>query len=136
MMPENQSLVIEPGGVVRYGDTLDLKEVYVESGSITEGTDHVKDRQLMFQQGVVVAVISRDKAQDRLEIDIIPRGFAKELEAHILTSIKEDLAKGMNLQDLEGDKLYSKDKISKEVSRMFIKYVGKNPVVIPVIISN
>jgi mRNA degradation ribonuclease J1/J2 len=36
LMPENQSIVIAPGGVVHFGDSIDLKNVYVESGLITQ----------------------------------------------------------------------------------------------------
>lgn len=41
----------------------------------------------------------------------------------------------MDVQDMTRDRLYSKDRVAKEMSRLFIKHVGKNPVVIPIIIE-
>jgi phenylpyruvate tautomerase PptA (4-oxalocrotonate tautomerase family) len=54
----------------------------------------------------------------------------------MMTEIKSALLKSLNLEDLTQDKLYSKDKIAKEVGRLFIKKISKNPVVIPVIIKD
>jgi phenylpyruvate tautomerase PptA (4-oxalocrotonate tautomerase family) len=50
--------------------------------------------------------------------------------------IKEDFARSMGAQDITRDRLYSKDRIAKEMSRLFIEHVGKNPVVIPIIIED
>jgi ribonuclease J len=135
LMPENQQIVMDGSGV-RFGDTLDLKTVYVESGEITENSEHVRDRRLMFQEGAVVIVISKKEGTGQLDIDLIPRGLVRPLEGSVIQSMKEDIARMLGNQDITRDSMYSKDKISKEVSRLFIKYVGKNPVVIPVIISN
>ena len=42
----------------------------------------------------------------------------------------------MASHDMTRDRLYSKDRIAKEMSRLFIEYIGKNPVVIPIIIED
>lgn len=134
LMPENTQLVLEPGGIIRYGDKLELKEVYVESGEITENADHVRDRKLMFQEGVVVIVLSLQSG--KLAIDLIPRGFVRQLDPASLTAIKTKLVNLLGSADITRDKMYSRDRISKEVSRLFISQIGKNPVVIPVIITS
>lgn len=133
MMPENQPVVIENNGTVHYGEQMELKSVYVESGEITRGEEHVQDRKLMFQEGVVVVVIA--KTGGRLEIDLIPRGLARPLDDSVTLGMKEEIAKVLTGEDVTRDKMYSRDKISREVSRLFIKRVGKNPVVIPVIVE-
>jgi len=136
LTPENQAIVIESGGVVHVGETLELKNVYVESGVISHASEPIMDRKLMFQEGVVVVVFTSIRERQSLDIDVIPKGITKQLDESLLSSIKVALAQVFKSTDITRDKLYSKDKISKEVSRLFIKYIGKNPVVIPIIVED
>jgi ribonuclease J len=136
LMPENQEIIIESGGVVRLGDPIDLKNVYIESGMITEDSEHIMDRKMMFQEGVVVVVLTMPTAGARLELDIIPTGITTTpLDRATMVKIKEQFITSMSSADITRDRLYSKDRISKEISRLFIEHIGKNPVVIPIIIE-
>jgi ribonuclease J len=134
LMPENQQIVIEKGGVVRFGEPLNLRPVYVESGEITRSDKSIIDRKMMFQEGVVVVLL--EVVGETLGIDIIPKGITKAIDSQMMQDMKLELSKVIGRDDITKDKLYSKDKISKEVSRIFIDKVGKNPVVIPVIIDD
>lgn len=134
LMPENQPILIEPGGTVHFGEPIELKNVYVESGIVTEDSEHIMDRKLMFQEGVVVIVINQVKGQ-RLEVDLIPKGLSVQVDPQIIATIKTQLLARWEQGDITADRLYSKDKISKEVSRLFVEHVGKNPVVIPILIE-
>lgn len=137
IMPENQEVVIAAGGVVKLGNSIDLKNVYVESGMITGDSEHIVDRQVMFQEGVVVVVLSLPKDGSRLELDLIPRGItSSHIDAATTQKIKEQFITSLASQDITRDRLYSKDRVSKEISRLFVEHVGKNPVVIPIIIEN
>jgi len=136
LMPENQPIIIESGGMVHFGEPLDLKNVYVESGIVTQDDAHIMDRKMMFQEGVVVIVLGITKAGSLSSLDLIPKGITKAIDAPTMAHVKEDFAKGLGIQDLTRDRMYSKDKISKELSRLFIKHIGKNPVVIPIIIED
>ncbi len=136
LMPENQTVVIEPGGIVRFGDPIELKNVYVESGLITQADEHIMDRKMMFQEGVVVVVLGMDKEGKLKDLDIIPKGMSTIIDANILQLIKEGFAKSLGQEDITRDRLYSKDRVSKEISRLFIEHVDKNPVVIPIIIED
>jgi ribonuclease J len=137
LMPENQEIIIEAGGVVRLGEPIDLKNVYVESGMITENSEHIMDRKLMFQEGVVVVVVSRPKTGGPLEVDIIPKGITTtHIDEVTMTKIKEQFVQGFTMQDITRDRLYSKDRVSKEMSRLFVEHIGKNPVVIPIIVED
>lgn len=133
LMPENQPLILDANGA-HYGEPMELKSVYVESGEITRNAEHVLDRQLMFQEGVVVTVISKHP-EGSLEISLIPRGIVRQLADGVLPLIQTELTQTLSAQDITRDKLYIKDRISKEVSRLFVKHIGKNPVVIPVIVE-
>lgn len=135
LMPENQPILIEPGGVVRFGEPMELKNVYVESGIISQDSEHLMDRKLMFQEGVVVVVINQPKPGEKLELDIIPKGITLQIDPKMMSEIKLELLTTFGRADMTRDPLYSKDRISKEVSLLFIKHVGKNPVVIPIIIE-
>ncbi len=136
LLPENQPIIIEAGGMVRFGEPMVLKNVYVESGMVTEAEDHILDRQMMFQEGVVVTVVMYNKVTNKLEIDIIPKGITTQIDPAALLKIKENFVRSMGSHDIPRDKLYSKDKIAKEMSRLFIEHIGKNPVVIPIIIED
>ena len=135
LMPENQPILLEPGGIVRFGEPMELKNVYVESGIVTEDSEHIMDRKLMFQEGVVVVVLSQPKPGGKLELDIIPKGITLQIDPQMMSEIKLQLISTLGKEDMTRDPLYSKDRISKEVSRLFIEHVGKNPVVIPIIIE-
>ncbi|MFZ2199977.1 MAG: ribonuclease J [Microgenomates group bacterium] len=135
LMPENQSIIIESGGNVHFGDHIDLKNVYVESGLITQDDAHILDRKMMFQEGVVVVVLGMRVSGGIKDIDIIPKGINIQIDPVALKTIKEQFATVMGTQDMTRDRLYSKDRISKEISRLFIEHIGKNPVVIPILIE-
>lgn len=135
LMPENEPIVIEKGGVVRFGDPIELKNVYIESGIVTEADEHILDRKMMFQEGVVVTVLTLSKPGGKPELDIIPKGITTQIDPQALVKIKERFISGLGSQDMTRDRLYSKDRIAKEISRLFVEYVGKNPVVIPIIVE-
>lgn len=135
LMPENQPVIIENGGIVKFGEPIELKNVYVESGLITEADEHIMDRKMMFQEGVVVAIIGSSKSVGLVSLDIIPKGITRPIDDQTMALIKEGFAKSMGREDITRDRLYSNDRISKEISRLFIEHIGKNPVVIPIIIE-
>lgn len=136
LIPENRQILVNQGGAVTLGDPIKIKPVYVESGEITHTDQPIEDRKIMFQEGVVVTVVTVHSDGGNLEIDIIPKGITKYLDAEMMREIREELLKVIRPEDVVRDKLYSKDKIAKEVGRLFIKKINKNPVVIPVIIKD
>lgn len=136
LMPEDHQILVKEGGVVELGDPVKVKTIYVESGEITRTDQPIQDRKLMFQEGVVVTMISVSADGQKLDIDLIPKGITKYLDEIIMGEIKASLAKVLRPEDIVRDRLYSKDKIAKEVGRLFIDKIGKNPVVIPVIIED
>ena len=131
---ENQPIIIENENTLYFGDKMELKNVYVESGQITRTDKPILDRQLMFQEGVVVTLLSTHEGV--LDIDIIPKGITKFIDPQIMSIIKSSLLETFDRRDLTRDKLYSKDKIAKAVSQLFIEHIGKNPLVIPIIIED
>jgi ribonuclease J len=136
IMPENQAIVIEPGGVVHLGDPIELRTVYVESGIITQEDEPIEARKLMFQEGVVVVVVSTPQGGGQVEVDIIPKGVTIQLDSTAMSDIKAKFLASLDNRDITRDRLYSKDRISKEISRLFIEHIGKNPVVIPILVED
>lgn len=136
LLPENQSIEILPDRTVRLGEELTLRTVYIESGTIAHANKSIKDRQLMFQEGVAVVMISGLRSEGPFEVDIIPRGLTKHIDASTMELIKSSLLTTLSRDDLSRDRLYSKDKISKAVGSLFVEHIGKNPVVIPIIIED
>lgn len=136
LMPEDRQILIKADGVVTLGEPVKVKTIYVESGEITRTDKPIEDRKLMFQEGVVVTMITLSEGSNQLDIDLIPKGITKYLDETTMQDIKGSLAKSLKRSDLVRDRLYSKDKIAKEVGRLFAHKIGKNPVVIPVIIED
>jgi len=136
IMPEDRQILINQGGVITLGDRIDIKTVYVESGEITRSDKPIEDRKLMFQEGVVVTMITVPKDGGPLDIDLIPKGITKYIDDTMMKDIKSSLLQSLRKEDLVRDRLYSKDKIAKEVGRLFVKKIAKNPVVIPIIIED
>lgn len=131
---ENQPLLISSGGVVSLGEPIPLRTVYVESGMIARSDKPIAERTAMFQEGVVVTVVTQSTSG--VEIDFIPKGIITTIEDSVLRRFKAALRSLLESQDIARDKVYSKDKIAKEVSRLFLEEYGKNPLVIPIIIDN
>ncbi len=131
---ENQPLVLSAGGTVTLGQEIPLRTVYVESGTIARSDKPIAERTAMFQEGVVITVVTRGATG--MEIDFIPKGIITHIEEEVLRRFKATLRTMLQTQDMTRDKVYSKDKIAKEVSRLFLEEYGKNPLVIPIIIDN
>jgi len=136
LMPEDRQLLLDAGGTVTFGDQVKVRPVYVESGEITRSDKPILDRQLMFQEGIVVTLITLAPNLSSFEVDLIPKGITKFLDKDTIAKIKSELSRFLKPADLVRDRLYSKEKIAKEVGRLFIQAVGKNPLVIPIIIED
>ncbi|MFH2019168.1 MAG: ribonuclease J [bacterium] len=133
---ETQIISLNSDGTVTPGEQLDLKTVYVESGEITQADKPIMDRKLMFQEGIVVVLVTIPSDKGPVEIDMIPKGITKFIDVPTMNEIKSSLLSTLNSQELKRDRLFGKDKIAKEVGRLFIKHISKNPVVIPIIIED
>jgi len=133
---EAQIISLNPDGSISLGEELILKTVYVESGEITQADKPIMDRKLMFQEGIVVVLVTLPQNNGAIEVDMIPKGITKLIDAPTMNQIKASLLTTLKSQDLKKDRLYGKDKIAKEVGRLFIKHISKNPVVIPIIIED
>jgi mRNA degradation ribonuclease J1/J2 len=90
----------------------------------------------MFQEGVVVVVVSTPQGGGQVEVDIIPKGVTIQLDSTAMSDIKAKFLASLDNRDITRDRLYSKDRISKEISRLFIEHIGKNPVVIPILVED
>lgn len=134
----NEDTVVEiyPDKTVLSGDKIILKKVYVESGEVTTADKQIGDRKLMFQEGAVVVLVNLPQDKNTIEVDIIPKGITKYLDDQVMGEIKSALIKSLKPQDVRSDRLYSKDKIAKEIGRLFVEKINKNPLVIPVIIED
>lgn len=136
IMNEDTVIIINPGGTITKGEKLNLRKVYVESGEVSHAEAQIGDRKLMFQEGVVVVLVTVSGENNTIDIDIIPKGITKFIDTMTMNSIKETLATSLRAQDVKADRLYSKDKIAKEVGRLFVEKISKNPLVVPIIIED
>lgn len=135
ILSESQIINIHGDGTVTYGDTLELKNIYVEGSEISSEEGRINDRKLMFQEGAVIILTTLPRDRGPVDIDIIPKGITKDIPAEIVALIKSSITKELSGKDIKGDRLYIKDKVAKIANKIFIDKLNNNPLIVPVVIE-
>lgn len=135
ILSESQIINIKGDGTVTYGDTLELKNIYVEGSEVSSEEDRLSDRKLMFQEGAVIILTTFARDRGPLDIDIIPKGVTKEIPGDVISEIKSGIAQALKDKDIKGDRLYIKDKVAKIANKIFIDRLSNNPLIVPVVIE-
>ena len=141
-----RALVIEDGqpltflkeGGIRLEDAIGVDQVYVDGKGVCDvGHAVLKERQLLAGEGMVVALLVLDEKTGDILIgpNLVSKGFVFEQQyAHVLEDAKcvildafEDLPPG-NLEKLS-------ERTRSGLRRFFRKVLGRDPVVVPLVIS-
>lgn len=134
VMEEGDTLELLPGEVVRRGEKITLKEVYVEGGEVSSAEHPMEDRQLMYQEGVIVAVVSLDEHDHFEDLILIPKGFSKPLTPEIKKLAVEKVTK-LLVQSHAKDRYYLREKVAAILNRLVIEKNKKNPLIIPIVVK-
>ncbi len=134
VLAEGQSIILE-NKVVKEGPKYETKNVYVDGLGIGDvGTVVLRDRQVMSEDGVLVAIvpIKKETSQVAGDIDIISRGFVyqKENQDLIRDARKQVL---MCLQGNKGpatDWGFMRKKIEGQLEQFAFKTTERRPLII------
>lgn len=136
ILSESEILEIKGDGSITKSTKLDLKTIYIEGSEINKSEDKINDRKLMFQEGAVVVLITLPKDNSKnIEIDLIPKGIIKRIDAKVTQQLNKELVSILSSGDRRKDRLYIKDKVSTTANKLFVKLLKTNPLIIPVIIE-
>lgn len=139
VLNEGQSIVLEDH-VVKVGPKYETKNIYVDGLGIGDvGTVVLRDRQVMSEDGVLVAIVPLDKdnSQIRGEIEIISRGFVYQKESKDLINEARRHVK-FCLKDLKGaatDWGFIRKKIETELERFAFEHTQRRPLIVSILIE-
>lgn len=139
ILSEGQSIILE-NHVVKEGPKFETRNVYVDGLGIGDvGTVVLRDRQVMAEDGVLLAIVPlrKDNSQVAGDIEIISRGFVyqKESQALINDARKHVLS---CLKDLKGqatDWGFIRKKIESQLEKFAFDHTQRRPLVIAILLE-
>lgn len=125
---DGQAVIFE-NGQAKFGERLRLKEVYVDGTLVGDvGTMVLEDRLQMANDGMAVVAVKGNN------VEIITRGFVFVKESKNLINKAKDLAKKLVEENKGREKKLSgqslEKRVEQEVSSLFEKETGRNPLVV------
>jgi ribonuclease J len=125
-------------GRARKGVNIPVHDVLVDGTEIGDvGKVVLRDRHILAQEGIVVAIVPVDKNNKRLdgEIEIVSRGFVFERKRKDLIN----LATKHLENELKNRKMLNqqtvRDEVPKVLGKFFFKETGRQPMIVPVVIE-
>jgi ribonuclease J len=140
-------IVAETGDIIRFGpagaevvDKAPVGRVLIDEGSLEEVEELViRDRRHISEDGIVLTIIAINKQTGMMEIppEIVFRGVAFIEEDRLLTESRLMLSETINNATVEerGDWSVIKEKIRKDLKKLFYKQTAKRPFILPVILE-
>ncbi len=122
----------------RLGRRVWVKNVLVDGLGIGDvGNVVLRDRRILSQDGIVVAIVQIDKAREKLfaNPEIISRGFVFEKQTkHFLNDASKLLAKKLSLIRAR-DARQIKNETVEILEQFFFRETGRRPMILPVVIE-
>jgi ribonuclease J len=135
---EVQVLNITPEAV-NYGERVPTSNVYVDGLGVGDiGNVVLRDRQVMAEEGIVVVVLTFDKATGEMvgEPDLLSRGFVFEKASEELLHQGREIVKKLFREDSKtNDKKYARGKIEKSLEKFFYIETKRNPLIVPLVVE-
>jgi ribonuclease J len=139
VLSDGQSVLLE-SGVIKEGPKIETRNVYVDGLGIGDvGTVVLRDRQVMSEDGVLLAIVPLKKENSQVtgDIEIISRGFVYQKESQDLIN---DARKHVYtcLKDLRGqatDWGFIRKKIEGELEKFAFDHTQRRPLVIAILLE-
>lgn len=143
---ERCSMVIENGqpvtfhedDYVEYGPLFPAEKILVDGKGVGDvGQSVLRERQLLAGEGMVIVLLVVDNATGEITVgpDIISKGFVFEQEySHLLDDAK-CIVLDVHENIVPGDTEKLKERIRSALRRFFRKVLGRDPVVVTLVIS-
>ncbi|HLC23246.1 MAG TPA: ribonuclease J [Dehalococcoidia bacterium] len=146
-MPDNNIFVLEDGDVLelteksgKVAEKVSAGPVYVNGLSVGDiGSVILRDRKLLAQDGIVVAIVAMDKRDGSLvgRPDIVSRGFVDEKESpELLEQSRDLLAQALSRGGPHvAEWAYVSGKVKDTLSRFFYEQTKRRPMILPVLVE-
>jgi ribonuclease J len=146
-VPENHIVVAEDGDIIEVTNESIAVVDHVTSGNVfvdglgvgDVGQIVLRDRKLLSQDGIVMAVLTVDKetGQPTAPPDIISRGFVYVRDAEkLLDSAKDHVMESfIGLNGRASDWSFVKDKIKHTLSDFLFEKTRRRPMVLPIVVE-
>lgn len=139
VLSEGQSVILE-NHVVALGPKFETKNIYVDGLGIGDvGTVVLRDRQVMSEDGVLIAIVplKQDNAQVTGDIEIISRGFVYQKESQdLIHDARREVQKC--LKDIKGpvtDWGFIRKKVEGQLEKFAFQHTQRRPLVIAILIE-
>ncbi len=139
------AIVIEDGDVLeldksdaRKKDKVTAGRILIDSGSSIDVVEDlvIRDRRILSEDGIVLAVLAINKRTGRLELtpEVVMRGFGG---ADITEQAREQVLRTLDelSDEQKADYGMAKDKIRADLKRLIQKTTGRRPLIMPVILE-
>ena len=146
-MPDNNIFVLEDGDVLelteksgKVAEKVSAGPVYVNGLSVGDiGSVILRDRKLLAQDGIVIAIVAMDKRDGSLvgRPDIVSRGFVDEKESpELLEQSRDLLAQALSRGGPHvAEWAYVSGKVKDTLSRFFYEQTKRRPMILPVLVE-
>jgi len=143
---DEKSLVVENGNPVAFLDdgscqmlpTIPAEKILVDGKGVGDvGQSVLKERQLLAGEGMVIVVLVVDEATGEISMgpDIMSKGFVFEEEYRHLLDDAKCIVLDVHENIAPGETTKLKERIRSALRRFFRKVLGRDPVVVPLVIS-
>lgn len=139
VLSEGQSVILEDH-VVKEGPKFETKNIYVDGLGIGDvGTVVLRDRQVMSEDGILLAIvpIRRDNSQVGGDIEVVSRGFVYQKESQDLIRDARHQVQAC-LKDIKGpatDWGFLRKKIEGQLEKFAFTHTQRRPLVIAILIE-
>jgi ribonuclease J len=143
---EDKSMVVENGQPVTFFENGDIEllpriaadKILVDGKGVGDvGQSVLKERQLLAGEGMVIVVLVVDEASGEISMgpDIMSKGFVFEQQYMHLLDDAKCIVLDVHENIAPGDTAKLKERIRSALRRFFRKVLGRDPVVVPLVIS-
>ena len=143
---DDKSLVVENGQPVRFFEDggcelpprISAEKILVDGKGVGDvGQSVLKERQLLAGEGMVIVVLVVDEASGEISMgpDIMSKGFVFEEEYRHLLDDAKCIVLDVHENIAPGETAKLKERIRSALRRFFRKVLGRDPVVVPLVIT-
>ncbi len=140
LLPKDGQEIILKDRQVKLGNTTRLRNIYVDGLGIGDvGKVVLRDRQVMSEEGIVVAIIPVDHSTGQItgDIEIVSRGFVYVKESEdLIDEIKDQVKKALEKHKGQvTDWGFIRNKIQDRLDNFIYQKTERNPLIIPVVVE-
>ncbi|MUM76087.1 RNase J family beta-CASP ribonuclease [Pseudodesulfovibrio sp. F-1] len=138
VVENGQSVAFEADGSMYFGRPFRAEKILVDGKGVGDvGQSVLRERQLLAGEGMVIVVLVVDEATGEISMgpDIMSKGFVFEQQYMHLLDDAKCIVLDVHENIAPGETTKLKERIRSALRRFFRKVLGRDPVVVPLVIS-